>query len=195
MATITGCTAIKNNALLTCTYGLTVTQGNQSTENNNTEIPYEYYVLFDTNGLYFSGTTRPNAGTIKVKIDGKEVVSKTVPLTNGIQDGTYIIPKTKGSVKIPHETDGSKKLKFSIEMVTGTDQNNYNYVWNASSKSSEMTLTSIPRQSSFSLTGDLLGSKVTVDIARNVDTYNHKVEYDFNGSGYITASENVETSC
>lgn len=186
MATITGTSAIKNNSQLTCTYSLTVTQGTQSVADNKTTINYSYYVLFDTNGVYFSGTSRPNAGTIKVVINGATVVSKVVPLTNGIQDGTYIIAKTSGSVSVPHNSDGTKTLSYSISMVTGTDQNNYNYVWNASSKSSSMTLTSIPRGSTIdSITGTPeLGEVLTVNIARAVSSYTHKVEYSFAGGDW-----------
>lgn len=196
MATISGTSTIVNNNLLTCTYSLTVTQGTQSVENNTTTINYSYYVLFDTNGVYFTGTTRPNAGTIKVVINGSTVATKTVPLTNGITDGTYIISKTSGTISVPHNADGTKTVSYSISMSQGTDQNNYNYVWRASSKTGSLPLTTIARQSSISsIIGSALGSAVTVAISRNSDSYTHKVEYDFAGSGYTTASSNATTSC
>lgn len=196
MATISGTSTIVNNSLLTCIYSLTVTQGTQSVENNTTTINYSYYVLFDTDGVYFTGTTRPNAGTIKVVINGSTVATKTVPLTNGITDGTYIISKTSGTISVPHNADGTKTVSYSISMSQGTDQNNYNYVWGASSKTGSLPLTTIARQSSISsITGSALGSAVTVAISRNSDSYTHKVEYDFAGSGYTTASSNATTSC
>ena len=196
MATISGTSAIKNNAQLTCTYSLTVTQGTQSVANNTTTINYEYYVLYDTASVQFVGTTRPNAGTIKVVINGSTVATKTVPLTNGITDGTYIISKTSGTISVPHNADGTKTVSYSISMISGTDQNNYNYVWNASSKTGSLALTTIARQSSISsITGSALGSAVTVAISRNSSSYTHKVEYDFAGSGYTTASSDATTSC
>ena len=195
MATISGTSAIKNNAQLTCTYSLTVTAGTQSVTGNYTPINYEYYVLYDTASVQFVGTTRPNAGNVNVVINGTTVASKVVPLTNGIKDGTYIIAKTSGTVNVPHNSDGTKTLSYSISITSGTDQNNYNYVWNASSKSATMVLTTIPRAGEItSVTGTYLGSAVTVNVDRKSTSFTHKVEYSFAGSGWITGVANSDGS-
>lgn len=194
MATISGTSAIKNNSQLTCTYSLTVTAGTQSVSGNYTPINYSYYVLYDTASVQFTGTTRPNAGNVNVVINGTTVASKVVPLTNGIKDGTYIIATTSGTVNVPHNSDGTKTLSYSISITSGTDQNNYNYVWNASSKSGSMTLTTIPRTSSISLSGhDYLGNAVGVTITRNSTSFTHTVEYSFGSSGWKTAATGVAT--
>lgn len=193
MATISGTSAIKNNAQLTCTYSLTVTQGTQSVANNSTTINYSYYVLYDTASVQFVGTTRPNAGTVNVVINGATVASKVVPLTNGIKDGTYIIGVTSGSVSVPHNSDGTKNLSYSISIATGTDQNNYNYVWNASSKSGSMALTTIPRATTPTLSSSsvTMGASVNINLAPASSTFKHKITYSFGGQAGLTSGLSI----
>lgn len=192
--TIEGSTVIKNNSQLTARYGLTVTQGTQSIEENETSTSYSYYFTYDTASVQFVGTTRPKAGYLKVIINGTEVGNHTLPLTNGITDGT-VIASGSGTIDVTHDDSGSKTLSFSIAVSSGTDQKSYNYVWNDSSKSDTLILTSIPRAGEItSVTGTYLGSAVTVNVDRKSTSFTHKVEYSFAGSGWITGVANSDGS-
>lgn len=151
MASVSVSSNIKQTAeslsLNTCTATVTVTEksGSVSTANNTSKVTVDYIVKITSN-RYFTGTTRSNAGTLKMVINGT-TVNKTIPLPNGAYLNTVL---AEGSFEqtITHNTDGSKTIGFSAQIVEGTDERNYNVVWvTSSTKASTLALSNIPRAS------------------------------------------------
>lgn len=106
--------------------------------------------------------------------------------SNYTSDGNFKL--ASGTIDIPHSDDGTKTFNINF---TGWFYSSTNV-----SGSANFTLETIPRVSSItSVTGSALDSAVTVAISRASTSFVHKVEFDFAGSGWITASSNAGTSC
>ena len=87
-----------------------------SVENNTSSVRYEFYACQRT-GFTFTGTTRNPAGRVVININGRDVDSANIGL---ISYGTGDCYK-QGYVTVPHNSDGTKEMSFSIRMdeVTG----------------------------------------------------------------------------
>lgn len=150
-----------------------------SVENNTSRIKYEFYV-YQRNDFSFTGTTRDPAGRVVVNINGKDVDSANIGL---ISYGTGSCGKT-GYVNVPHNSDGTKEMSFSIRMdeVTG----NYSgdtWKYGAASVSSTLWLATIPRASSISVTSGS-GTKpgagsIKLSISRASSAFTHTVTWSY----------------
>lgn len=111
--------------------------------------------------------------------------------TCGMGYGTRSV---SGSITVTHKSDGSLsgyvKVYFDAPTTSGG--------WSPSSSSCSTgwtTCTTIARASSISgLSGNQLGSGVSVTIDRKSSSFTHKVEYKFVNSGWSTVSSNAATS-
>lgn len=150
-----------------------------SVENNTSRIKYEFYASQRT-GFSFTGTTRNPAGRVVVNINGSDVDSANIGL---ISYGTGECYK-QGYVTVPHNSDGTKEMSFSIRMdeVTG----NYSgdtWKYGAASVSSTLWLATIPRASSISVTSGS-GTKpgagsINLSISRASSSFTHTVTWSY----------------
>ena len=150
-----------------------------SVENNTSRIKYEFFASQRT-GFSFTGTTRNPAGRVVVNINGKDVDSANIGL---MSYGTGSCGKT-GYVNVPHNSDGTKEMSFSIRMdeVTG----NYSgdtWKYGSASVSSTLWLASIPRASSISVTSGSGtkpgGGSIKLSISRASSAFTHTVTWSF----------------
>lgn len=173
-------------------------ESSTSVANNTSTIGYTVKATFKpTNGYSFSGTSRPNAGYVDVLVGGNVVKTITVPLNNGVSDGT-VIASGSGSTTVAHNADGTGSTTVQVRVRSGSDQNNYNFVWsNATGSASTLSLSTIPRASSISsVTPSVVvngSNKVTVNISRKSDSFTHDVTIKANDS-YKTTITGVGTS-
>lgn len=169
-----------------------------SVTNNTSTVSYTVKATFKpTNGHSFAGTSRPNAGYVDVLIGGNVVKTITVPLNNGVSDGT-VIASGSGSTTVAHNADGTGASTVQVRVRSGSDQNNYSFVWsNATGSASTLSLSTIPRASSISsVTSSVTvngSNKVTVNISRKSDSFTHDVTIKANDS-YKTTITGVGTS-
>lgn len=194
MATISGSSYIQRYTDVGCNFSLTVTADTQSIAENYTNVKYSYSCTHTGTG--WSGTARPNAGYLQVAINGSTVVNVAAPLnTSSYNDGANIA-SGGGTVKVYHNGDGTKTFSYSISMVTGTDQNNYQCVWVASSNSGSMSLNTIPRatQPSMSASSVTMGNAITINTPRAASAFTHSLWYQVNGGKWQDIASGVTTS-
>lgn len=150
-----------------------------STENNTSRVRYEFYACQRT-GFSFTGTTRNPAGRVVVNINGSDVDSANIGL---ISYGTGDCYK-QGYVTVPHNSDGTKEMSFSIRMdeVTGNYAGD-TWKYGAASVSSTLWLASIPRASSISVTSGSGtkpgGGSIKLSISRASSAFTHTVTWSF----------------
>lgn len=194
MATISGSSYVQRYTDVGCNFSLTVTADTQSIAENYTNVKYSYSCTHTGTG--WSGTARPNAGYLQVVINGSTVVNVAAPLnTSSYNDGANIA-SGGGTAKVYHNDDGTKTFSYSISMVTGTDQNNYQCVWVASSNSGSMTLNTIPRatQPSMSASSVAIGNTITINTPRAASAFTHSLWYQVNGGAWQSIATGVSTS-
>ena len=94
------------------------------------------------------------------------------------------------STTITHNSDGSYSSYAEAYVYTGVSPASL-------SARADYTLTTIPRASSISsITGDTIGSNITVNIARQSSSFVHQVWWRINGTGSWTSlGTNFGTSC
>lgn len=155
-------------------------ESSTSVSNNTSTVSYTVKATFKpTNGYSFSGTSRPNAGYVDVLIGGNVVKTITVPFNNGVSDGT-VIASDSGSTTVAHNADGTGSTTVQVRVRSGSDQNNYSFVWsNATGSASTLSLSTIPRASSISsVTSSVVvngSNAVTVNISRKSSSFTHTV--------------------
>lgn len=150
-----------------------------SVENNTSRIKYEFYASQRT-GVSFTGTTRNPAGRVVVNINGSDVDSANIGLMSYGTGECY----KQGYVTVPHNSDGTKEMSFSIRMdeVTG----NYSgdtWKYGAASVSSTLWLASIPRASSISVTSGSGtkpgGGSINLSISRASSAFTHTITWSY----------------
>lgn len=150
-----------------------------SVENNTSRIKYEFYASQRT-GFSYTGTTRNPAGRVVVNINGKDVDSANIGF---ISYGTGDCYK-QGYVTVPHNSDGTKEMSFSIRMdeVTGNYAGD-TWKYGAASVSGTLWLASIPRASSISVTSGSGtkpgGGSINLSISRASSAFTHTVTWSY----------------
>ena len=176
---ITGRSYVKADHDFWADLSFSVYEESASTENNASRVKYEFYACQRT-GFTFTGTTRNPAGRVVVNIDGSDVDSANIGL---ISNGTGDCYK-QGYVTVPHNSDGTKEMSFSIRMdeVTG----NYSgdtWKYGAASVSDTLWLASIPRASSISVTSGSGtkpgGGSINLSISRASSAFTHTVTWSY----------------
>lgn len=165
------------------TITLNVTESKVNLPDNTSEISYSFtgQQRLEYN---FVGTTRENAGTVIVTINGEEVDSSVIALSNskGSCSGS-------GTVIVPHNEDGTKTLEFAISMKKG--DGNYSgdeWVYGNASASGTLKLTDID------YTAPIAGAVTNSDVTQNSakiswsgfslghGATSGKYQYNYNGS-------------
>lgn len=108
------------------------------------------------------------------------------------QGGTRTV---SGSITVTHKSDGSLSGYVKVSFEAPTTSGGFSPS-SSSCSTGWTTCTTIARASSISgLSGNRLGSGVSVTIDRKSTSFTHKVEYKFVNSGWTTVSSNAATSC
>lgn len=152
----------------------------QSIDNNSSTISWELKGAGtgQSAGWYMSGG-------FKVVIDNSTVYSVSTDSRIKLYDGTSIASGTK---TISHNSDGTRS--FSVHIEAGI----YTYAVNCSGDGT-FTLDTIPRASSFkSVSGNTLGSEMTVEVACNSSSFTHQFWYKLGDSKWYDLGKNLGTT-
>ena len=159
---------------------LYVDQGSQSITANTSTVNWRMTV--SRTGAYYTHNKQGDS-TLSLNLDGRNVhYSYPTWETSGEE---YTL--ASGSSTISHNADGTKKLPISCTF------NPNNGLHGTITVSASLSLTTIPRSSSVSVSPGVIGGSVTININRQSSSFKHTVRYSWAGKSGTIAS-NVDTS-
>ena len=157
-----------------------VEQGSQSITSNTSTVNWRMTV--SRTGAYYTHNHQGDS-TLSLNLDGRNVhYSYPTWETSGEE---YTL--ASGSSTISHNADGTKKLPISCTF------NPNNGLHGTITVSASISLTTIPRSSSVSVSAGVIGSAVAININRQSSSFKHTVRYSWAGKSGTIAS-NVDTS-
>ena len=157
-----------------------VDQGSQSITANTSTVNWRMTV--SRTGSYYTHNKQGDS-TLSLNLDGQNVhYSYPTWETSGEE---YTL--ASGSSTISHNADGSKTLPISCTFSPN------NGLHGTITVSASLSLTTIPRSSSVSVSAGVIGSSVTININRHNSNFKHTVRYSWAGKSGTIAS-NVDTS-
>lgn len=159
---------------------LYVDQGSQSITANTSTVNWRMTV--SRTGAYYTHNKQGDS-TLSLNLDGRNVhYSYPTWETSGEE---YTL--ASGSSTISHNADGTKTLPISCTF------NPNNGLHGTITVSASLSLTTIPRSSSVSVSPGVIGSSVTININRQSSSFKHTVRYSWAGKSGTIAT-NVDTS-
>ena len=157
-----------------------VEQGSQSITDNTSTVNWRMTV--SRTGAYYTHNHQGDS-TLSLNLDGSNVhYSYPTWETSGEE---YTL--ASGSSTISHNADGTKSLPISCTF------NPNNGLHGTITVSASLSLTTIPRSSSVSVSAGVIGSAVTININRQSSSFKHTVRYSWAGKSGMIAT-NVDTS-
>ena len=157
-----------------------VEQGSQSITDNTSTVNWRMTV--SRTGAYYTRNQQGDS-TLSLNLDGRNVhYSYPTWETSGEE---YTL--ASGSSTISHNADGTKTLPISCTF------NPNNGLHGTITVSASLSLTTIPRSSSISVSPGVIGSSVTININRQSSSFKHTVRYSWAGKSGTIAT-NVDTS-
>lgn len=157
-----------------------VEQGSQSITANTSTVNWRMTV--SRTGAYYTHNHQGDS-TLSLNLDGQNVhYSYPTWETSGEE---YTL--ASGSSTISHNADGTKTLPISCTF------NPNNGLHGTITVSASLSLTTIPRSSSVSVSSGVIGSSVTININRQSSSFKHTVRYAWAGKSGTIAT-NVDTS-
>lgn len=157
-----------------------VEQGSQSITANTSTVNWRMTV--SRTGAYYTYNHQGDS-TLSLNLDGSNVhYSYPTWETSGEE---YTL--ASGSSTISHNADGTKTLPISCTF------NPNNGLHGTITVSASLSLTTIPRSSSVSVSAGVIGSSVTININRQSSSFKHTVRYVWAGKSGTIAT-NVDTS-
>lgn len=157
-----------------------VEQGSQSITANTSTVNWRMTV--SRTGAYYTHNHQGDS-TLSLNLDGRNVhYSYPTWETSGEE---YTL--ASGSSTISHNADGTKTLPISCTF------NPNNGLHGTITVSASLSLTTIPRSSSVSVSAGVIGSSVTITINRQSPSFKHTVRYSWAGKSGTIAT-NVDTS-
>lgn len=157
-----------------------VEQGSQSITANTSTVNWRMTV--SRTGAYYTHNKQGDS-TLSLNLDGQNVhYSYPTWETSGEE---YTL--ASGSSTINHNADGTKTLPISCTF------NPNNGLHGTITVSASLSLTTIPRSSSVSVSAGTIGSSVTININRQSSSFKHTVRYSWAGKSGTIAT-NVDTS-
>ena len=157
-----------------------VDQGSQSIAANTSTVNWRMTV--SRTGAYYTHNKQGDS-TLSLNLDGQNVhYSYPTWETSGEE---YTL--ASGSSTISHNADGTKTLLISCTF------NPNNGLHGIITVSASLSLTTIPRSSSVSVSAGVIGSAVTININRQSSSFKHTVRYSWAGKSGTIAT-NVDTS-
>lgn len=161
---------------------LYVDQGSQSITANTSTVNWRMTV--SRTSAYYTHNHQGDS-TLSLNLDGQNVhYSYPTWETSGEE---YTL--ASGSSTISHNADGTKTLPISCTF------NPNNGLHGTITVSASLSLTTIPRSSSVSVSAGVIGSSVTININRQSSSFKHTVRYSWAGkSGTIATNVDASTS-
>ena len=157
-----------------------VDQGSQSITANTSTVNWR--VTVSRTGAYYTHNHQGDS-TLSLNLDGSNVhYSYPTWETSGEE---YTLASSSSTIS--HNADGTKKLPISCTF------NPNNGLHGTITVSASLSLTTIPRSSSVSVSPGVIGSSVTININRQSSSFKHTVRYSWAGKSGTIAS-NVATS-
>ena len=159
-----------------------VVETGYSIENNDSPVQYHLWLERGSTWVYDLN----NETWAEAAINGQTVINKYVSFdlrnTNRVLLGS-------GTIRIPHNEDGSKTITFWARILNVANQGNINWF------SGTLGLTNIPRSSAInSVTATELGQPVTIKFDKKVNEFRHQVWWQVNDSGWIDLGTEHDTS-
>ena len=159
-----------------------VTETGYSIENNDSPVEYKLWLERGSTWVYDLNNETWAEATINEQTVVNKYVSFDLRNTNRVLLGS-------GTIRIPHNEDGSKTITFWARILNVADQGNINWF------SGTLGLTNIPRASAInSVTATELGKPVTIKIDKKVNEFRHQVWWQVNDSGWIDLGTEHDTS-
>ena len=157
-----------------------VDQGSQSITANTSTVNWR--VTVSRTGAYYTHNHQGDS-TLSLNLDGSNVhYSYPTWETSGEE---YTLASSSSTIS--HNADGTKKLPISCTF------NPNNGLHGTITVSASLSLTTIPRSSSVSVSPGVIGSSVTININRQSSSFKHTVRYSWAGKSGTIAT-NVDTS-
>lgn len=157
-----------------------IDQGEQNIAANTSTVNWEMTV---SRSSYYHTYNKSGSSTLSLSLDGRNVHSSN-PIWE-VWDGEVTL--ARGSSTISHNADGTKTLPVSCTFSPN------NGLHGTITVTANISLTTIPRASSVSVSAGTIGSPITINISRHSSSFKHTVRYVWgNKSG--TIASNVDTS-
>lgn len=153
-------------------FTLTVTETSYSIENNTSVVSFSLKISKVHGGYDYNwGTNNASAYTETVNINGT-----TYTAHNGKYDGSSTTTYISGTQTITHDADGSKTITCSFSVDDKTGQS---YTSGDASASGTLTLTTIPRASSFNASSysGTLGTAMSITYTSASNSFNHTLTF------------------
>ena len=177
---------VNSNTSLDYKLILTVTQKSQSIANNTSVLSWNLKMSCQSY-RYENDSTTDN---FKVVINGTTVYNQNKVIKFTSKNMTLSI--ASGTTPVTHASDGTKSVALSCSFTPGRTAS---YYPSALIGSGSMTLTTIPRASSFgTVSGNTIGSSMTINISRNSSSFTHSLWYSFGGVTWQGIGSGVGTS-
>lgn len=157
-----------------------VDQGSQSITANTSTV--NWWITVSRTGSYYTYNNQGDS-TLSLSLDGRSVHSSNPTWHTSGEEYTL----ASGSSTISHNADGTKTLPVSCTF------NPNNGLHGTITVSASLSLTTIPRSSSVSVSAGVIGSSVTINITRQSSSFKHTVRYSWAGKSGTIAT-NVDTS-
>ena len=132
---------------------------------------------------------------------GPKSFTKYIPTYNYNGEVTSGSTIASGKFKVAHNSDGNKSITISLSFTDNADGNNdgdYYTPGDASKKSVTKSLEYIPRASvptiEGSLTSAAMGTTITINTNRYVDTFTHTISYKFGNATGVIAEDVTENT-
>lgn len=156
----------------------------QNIENNTSTLNVYLYARANTSGLSTEWNKSNTYGSIVV--NGTTYSGPAISGYSFKSTSTYNLMAYKEGIVITHNTDGTKSINVSGTWNKGTSSSTY--ITGGSVPNTSVTLTTIPRASSFTCDSTFnTGEPKSISISRASTSFTHKVTYSIgNNSATLT---------
>lgn len=167
---------------------LSWSEASQSIEGNYTNINWNLRLISTGHGANIVSSA---AKSCTIKFNGTTVFNGTVNI--GLSAGQTKTLRSGSNFRINHNSDGKKTFSYSFSQQINITYSGVHI--GTKSASGNGTLDTIPRASSISsISGNTIGSSVTVNIDRKASSFTHRVYYSFGNTKNYLLESGVGTS-
>ena len=167
---------------------LSWSEASQNIAGNYTNINWNLRLISTGHGANIVSSA---AKSCTIKFNGTTVFNGTVNI--GLSAGQTKTLRSGSNFRINHNSDGKKTFSYSFSQQINITYSGA-YI-GTKSASGNGTLDTIPRASSISsISGNTIGSSVTVNIDRKASSFTHRVYYSFGSKKNSQISANAGTS-
>ena len=167
---------------------LSWSEASQSIAENYTNINWNLRLISTGHGANIVSSV---AKSCTIKFNGTTVFNGTVNI--GLSAGQTKTLRSGSNFRINHNSDGKKTFSYSFSQQINITYSGA-YIGTKSASGSG-TLDTIPRASSISsISGNTIGSPVTVNIDRKASSFTHRVYYSFGNTKNYLLESGVGTS-